>query len=92
MLAFTGGARETAVDEADVVVVGAGVAGLVVAHELTAREYRVRILEARDRVGGRTLNAPIPSAPGTAVELGDQWVGPGQAAHGSRTPASSART
>src|SRR5262249_9236897 len=48
------------------------------ADELTARGYRVRILEARDRVGGRTLNAPIPGDSGTAVELGGQWVGPGQ--------------
>ncbi|MEU7905462.1 FAD-dependent oxidoreductase [Actinoplanes sp. NPDC049118] len=61
--------------DADVVVVGAGVAGLVAARELTARGRQVLVLEARDRVGGRTLNAAVP---GATVELGGQWVGPGQ--------------
>jgi monoamine oxidase len=37
----------------DVIVVGAGLAGLVAAHELERRGWRVRVIEARDRVGGR---------------------------------------
>lgn len=37
----------------DVVVVGAGVAGLVAALELTVRGYHVKVLEAADRPGGR---------------------------------------
>jgi monoamine oxidase len=45
--------------EADVVVVGAGLAGLTAARELRARGATVAVLEARDRVGGRTLNEPL---------------------------------
>jgi monoamine oxidase len=51
---------------ADALVIGAGVAGLAAARELTAAGLRVAILEARDRLGGRTytvqddlLNLPI---------------------------------
>lgn len=41
-------------EQADVVVVGAGVAGLVTARELAGRGLRTVVLEARDRIGGRT--------------------------------------
>jgi len=40
-------------DGRSVVVLGAGIAGLVAAHELQKAGYRVSVLEARDRVGGR---------------------------------------
>src|ERR1700733_12462033 len=40
----------------DVVVVGAGLAGLVAATQLTRSGHTVRVLEARDRVGGRVWN------------------------------------
>ncbi|MGH3326807.1 MAG: flavin monoamine oxidase family protein [Streptomycetales bacterium] len=60
----------------DVVVVGAGLAGLVAAERLGARGHHVVLLEARDRVGGRTLNEPIGD--GHIVETGGQWVGAGQ--------------
>jgi monoamine oxidase len=62
--------------EADVAVVGAGLAGLVAARELTAAGREVVVLEARDRVGGRVLNEAIGD--GKVVELGGQWVGPTQ--------------
>nr|WP_280275903.1 FAD-dependent oxidoreductase [Nocardia wallacei] len=62
--------------EVDVVVVGAGVAGLVAACDLVAADHTVTVLEARDRVGGRLLNAELPG--GAPIELGGQWVGPGQ--------------
>lgn len=62
--------------EADVAVVGAGIAGLVAARRLAAAERSAVVLEARDRVGGRTLNLPLQG--GRAVEIGGQWVGPTQ--------------
>jgi monoamine oxidase len=62
--------------QADVVVIGAGLAGLAAARELRAAGREVIVLEARDRVGGRTLNEPIGD--GKVVEIGAQWVGPTQ--------------
>ncbi|MEI8147154.1 MAG: FAD-dependent oxidoreductase, partial [Alphaproteobacteria bacterium] len=42
-----------ATSEVDVVVVGAGVAGLAAARKLVAAGRRVQVIEAKDRVGGR---------------------------------------
>ena len=61
-------------DEFDVVVVGAGLAGLTAARDLEAAGRSIVVLEARDRVGGRLLNHTF--ADGTVVELGGQWIGP----------------
>src|SRR5215216_4163819 len=64
--------------DCDVVVVGAGLAGLTAARELSAAGLEVQVLEARDRVGGRTLSQPVGEHPEDIVELGGQWVGPTQ--------------
>ena len=59
----------------DVVVVGAGLAGLTAARDLTARGFDVVVLEGRDRVGGRTNSATLAGVP---VDLGASFVGPTQ--------------
>ncbi len=61
---------------ADVVVVGAGFAGLAAARRLTERGASVLVLEARGRVGGRTLGVTIGG--GTVLDVGGQWAGPTQ--------------
>jgi monoamine oxidase len=59
----------------DVVVVGAGLAGLTAATKLEAAGVSVMVIEAQDRVGGRTKTG---SAGGVGLEMGGQWVGPAQ--------------
>ena len=60
----------------EVVVVGAGLAGLSAATALSAAGRSVVVLEARDRVGGRNFDHRL--APGKVAELGGEWTGPGQ--------------
>ena len=64
--------------DCDAVVVGAGLAGLTAARELRAAGLDVRVLEACDRVGGRTLNHSVGERPEDVVEVGGQWIGPTQ--------------
>jgi monoamine oxidase len=62
--------------KADVVVVGAGFAGLTAALNLVKAGKSVIVLEARHRVGGRAHNAPI--AGGAITERGATFIGPTQ--------------
>lgn len=65
----------TAPAGADVVVVGAGFAGLTAARELTRRGHDVVVFEGRDRVGGRAYTTTVAGVP---VDLGASFIGPTQ--------------
>ncbi|MGD6979305.1 MULTISPECIES: flavin monoamine oxidase family protein [Citricoccus] len=64
----------------DVVVIGAGPAGLMAARTLRNAGHSVAVLEARPRVGGRTWNGRVADASGREhfIEIGGQWISPDQ--------------
>ena len=61
----------------DVAIVGAGPSGLAAATALRKAGLSVAVLEARDRVGGRTWTDTVD---GAVLEIGGQWVSPDQTA------------
>ena len=60
-------------DKADVIVIGAGAAGLAAARDLSQSGRRVVVLEARDRWGGRVFTSRSPAWP-VPVELGAEFI------------------
>lgn len=65
-------------DRADVVVIGAGYAGLSAARTLRAAGLDIIVLEASSRAGGRTETGRL--ADGSAIDLGGQWISHGHTA------------
>jgi monoamine oxidase len=62
--------------EADVAVVGAGLAGIAAARAIERAGSSVVVVEARDRVGGRLESVEIGD--GKWIDIGGQWIGPTQ--------------
>ena len=59
----------------EVVILGAGLAGLAAAYALVKKGHGVTILEARKRIGGRVHSHVIDPQENLVVELGGEWVG-----------------
>jgi monoamine oxidase len=57
----------------DVVIIGAGLAGLSAAHDVKGKGYTCVVLEARDRVGGKTWSKSLGEGQGI-VDLGAAWI------------------
>lgn len=62
--------------DVDCCVVGAGFAGLTAALRLSQAGLAVSVLEARDRIGGRTFTEVRDD--GVWIDRGGAWIGPGQ--------------
>ena len=61
----------------DVIIIGAGFAGLSAARYLSSKSIKCVVIEGRSRVGGRTLSQAINDEQWT-IDLGGQWIGPTQ--------------
>jgi monoamine oxidase len=57
--------------EVEVIVIGAGIAGLTAARDLSIDGYDVLVLEARDRIGGRIWTSQELGIP---IDLGASWI------------------
>jgi hypothetical protein len=57
------------------VVIGAGLAGLAAAYKLKNAGWKITVLEARERIGGRVFSHRMPENPALVCELGAEWVG-----------------
>ncbi|EXJ70365.1 monoamine oxidase [Cladophialophora psammophila CBS 110553] len=63
----------TSAESVDVIVIGAGLAGLTAARDVVNAGHSVLLLEARDRVGGRTWSQPLPDGM-SVIDLGAAWI------------------
>jgi monoamine oxidase len=61
--------------EKSCVIIGAGLAGLAAGYKLKKKGWRITILEARDRIGGRVFTYRFRENPDLYCELGGEWVG-----------------
>ncbi|RSL69870.1 hypothetical protein CEP53_002036 [Fusarium sp. AF-6] len=66
-------ALPAATESYDVVIIGAGLAGLSAAHEVVNTGLSCVVLEARDRVGGKTWSVPTADGKGV-IDLGAAWI------------------
>ncbi len=57
------------------VIIGAGFSGLAAAHKLKNAGWKVTILEARNRIGGRVFSYNFPNNKNLVCELGAEWIG-----------------
>ncbi len=62
---------------ADILIIGAGLAGAVAAEALAQRGFTVTVLEARDRIGGRGFARKFAATDDT-LEFGGAWITPWQ--------------
>jgi monoamine oxidase len=62
-------------NDSDILIIGAGTAGLSAAYALKKRGASVLVLEAHDHVGGRTWTGQLE---GAEVDWGGEWIGKGQ--------------
>src|SRR3954454_11381665 len=60
-------------DDMDVIIIGAGIAGLAAANELATAGIKPLVLEARDRIGGR-ITTIYEQTSGAHIELGAEFV------------------
>jgi monoamine oxidase len=61
-------------EKVDVVVVGAGLSGLKAAYDVQKAGYSCAVVEARDRVGGKTWSMDQSDGMGRMVDLGAAWI------------------
>ena len=57
------------------VIIGAGLAGLSAAYRLKTKGWKVTVLEALQRVGGRVFSYRFPHSRSLVCELGGEWIG-----------------
>jgi len=58
----------------DVIIIGAGYAGLNAAYRLSKKGFKILLLEGRNRVGGRTLDKVLGTSHPMRLELGGQYI------------------